>query len=215
MALREHSVTGTILLLDIDAEVLNGFGLKTLGARAPIRRDIENLRLRSHKYHDYARATSDEDSRVAHTAKRRRPLSPPYRPNRMQYLNFAQQSFSLFSSSSPLDKLACPKSQADAMINFDQLSSMPQEKLSSVIEMSFRLHAAGPRRFEYYIYRALIKTDINSPKLSGDEIAKLIEEIYAGDVDDITTDILSPGLTVVDGLLDPLGNRTKDSSGAE
>jgi hypothetical protein len=79
MALREHSVTGTILLLDIDAEVLNGFGLKTFGARAPIRRDIENLRLRGHKYHDYARATSDEDSRVAHTAKRRRPLSPPCR----------------------------------------------------------------------------------------------------------------------------------------
>jgi hypothetical protein len=31
----------------------------------------------------------------------------------------------------------------------------------------------------------------------------------------MTTDVLSPGLSVVDGLLDPLGNRTEDSSGAE
>jgi hypothetical protein len=61
----------------------------------------------------------------------------------------------------------------------------------------------------------LIKRDINSPKPSGDEIVNMIEEIYTGDVEDMTTDILSPGLTVVDGLLDPLGNRTEDSSGAE
>lgn len=49
--LRQHEVTGSIFLLDIDDDVLrNDFNFKTLSKRAFIRRAIEELRLRSAQY---------------------------------------------------------------------------------------------------------------------------------------------------------------------
>jgi hypothetical protein len=56
-ALREQEVTGSVLLLNIDDNLLrNDFGLKALGRRCFVLSGIEELRLKSARYQDYVQS---------------------------------------------------------------------------------------------------------------------------------------------------------------
>lgn len=220
LMLREQEVNGSTLLLDVKADILEkDFDIKYLKDRAPILREIERMRAASTGFRryierhrsffpshytllneNYAGIYSCDEKKVR-SAKRKRSPSPPIGSSRTQRQNDIQKPLSLFAAGSPFYASGCPEQLSIAVQNFDRLSHMPQAKLPMVAESCLRLDAMAAAPFQHHCYTAMVKTDPDEPELTVDQIAGLIEDVYAGDLEDVEPVKLSPEWTVLNGIL--------------